>query len=124
MSSLEAILGDLCRRLGMGEAPRRPSEPFTLEIEGVGLASLEEGPEGDQLLAILSWPLEPWDRAALVKALEACAPEKSLDFPLRAGLSGDKILLMVASPLSGLNAPAVENLILRLVKIRQSLIEP
>ena len=116
-------MGDLGRRLGVAELAIRPSEPFRLDIEGVGLASLEEGPEGQELLVILAWPLEPWDRATLGKALESCSPAKMPDFPLHVGLSGDKILLMTASPLSALDAPTIENLILRLVKIRQRLAE-
>ena len=121
MSALEAILGDLCRRLGMGERVVRPGEPFNLDIEGVGRATFEAGPDGEELLTTLSWPLEPWDRSTLLKALEACSPEKSFDWPFGVGLSGDDILLMAASPLSGLDAPAVENLILRLVGIRRGL---
>ena len=124
MSPPEALLADLLRRLGINEAIAGPGEIFTLDIEGVGRASLEAGPGGDELLVALSWPLPPWDGSTLIRALEACAPEKSPDLALRAGLSGDQALLMAALPLSGLDAPAVENLILRLVSIRQAILEP
>ena len=121
MSQLADVLGDLRRRMGIAEAAAPSQAPLNLDIEGAGRASFEEDADGERLLATLSWPLEPWDRSTLAKAFEACSPGKSPDFAFGVGLSGDKILLMAASPLSGLDAPAVENLILRLVKIRQSL---
>jgi hypothetical protein len=96
--------------------------PLTLDFEGDCSLTFESDPEDGDLLATLSWPLAPWDRTTLAAALKACSMRASPDWPFQAGLAGERITLMARLPEESLAAPAVEGLILRLHKIRQTLI--
>jgi type III secretion system chaperone SycN len=124
MSSLDAAVAELARRMGAGELTLGPSAPLGLEIASVGLITLELDPDGENLAVSLSWPLEPWDQTTLPRALELCSLEQSPELCLQAGLIGDKALLMTRRPAGDLDAPALESLILSLVKAWEGLKKP
>jgi type III secretion system chaperone SycN len=121
LTGLKSVFDELGRRLGLGDLSFEPTEPFSLEIDAVGAVTFETAQNGDELLVSLSWPLEPYDQVTPVKALEACSLERTPEFPFQAGLFNDKALLMVRRGAADLSAPMIEEIILRLVKIRQSL---
>ncbi|MDR2366680.1 MAG: hypothetical protein LBF58_01000 [Deltaproteobacteria bacterium] len=97
--------------------------PFSLVVEGVGTVTFEIAPKLGDLLISLAWPLPSYDKVTLITALEACPLEKSLEFPLQAGLYNDNLLLMVRRDPATLSAPELESAILRLVKIRDKILE-
>jgi hypothetical protein len=109
--------------LNVGELKFGASSPLAFEIDSVGTITFEMDPNADDLLVSLSWPLEPFNQTLLPKAFEACSLENSPDWPMEAGLFNDKILLMVRLSLSTLNAPTIEALILRLIKVYQNIIK-
>ena len=124
MSTLETAVAELGRRMGTGELTLGPSAPLGLEIKNIGTITLELIPESEDLAVSLSWPLPAYDLETLPKALEACSLERSPELSLQAGLIGDKAILMTRRPAADLDAPALESLILGLVKAWEGLMNP
>jgi type III secretion system chaperone SycN len=118
---LDTIFAELGRRLGLGVLNFEAPGPLKLDIASLGAISFETASDGRELLVTLSWPLAPHDRNTLIKAFEASTLEKSENFPFQPGLLGDRLLLMTRKETDHLDAPTLETLILRLIKLSETL---
>ncbi|MDR2387526.1 MAG: hypothetical protein LBE80_08095 [Deltaproteobacteria bacterium] len=123
MTRLDSLFQELGQRLGLGPVGFSEESPLALDLEGLGGLVFEMAPQLGDLLVSLAWPLAAYDKSTLIRALEACSLEKSLDFPLQAGLYQDHLLLMVRRNPARLSAPELEELVLNLIKIRDKILE-
>jgi hypothetical protein len=120
MSRVGDVFSEVGRRLGLGLVDFVPPGPLALEVEGAGLLTFETN-SNDDLLTSFAWPVADYDRLTLPKAFEACALEVAGTSRVSAGLLDGRLLLMSRLRENDLSAPAVEALILRLVKLGESL---